>query len=785
VTRGKLGMTLRGLAVLIGLWAAAFLYGGTLLVSAGGSAYYLCAGLWLGGLAAAIWRASRWALCGASLLFLVTSLWTLFESGLDIWAMLPRLGLLALLTATLLVLALKGALGGRPATAAAWGGTAALILLMLAMPVAGLIAASFSSFAPTGLRADFPSARTGAGDDWTDYGGTPDGLRFTRLGQITPENVARLTPVWEYSFGDAEPYNLQIAPLKIGKLVYACNSTNILVALDAVSGKQVWRFDPGADIRRAPFRACRSLGYHSDATRAGPCQARILETTIDARLIAIDALTGLPCRDFGRDGEVSLLEGLGAVPKGYYFVNGGPTIARGRIIVGAAVADNQKWGEPSGVIRAFDVITGQLSWAYDVGAPNRIGAPPTGETYTRATPNSWAQMAYDDKLGLVYVPTGNATPDHYGRQRRPIDDEISSALMALDIETGRRRWVFQTTHHDLWDYDLGSQPVLFDMPTASGPVPAVVQPTKRGELFILDRATGEPVTRVEERRVPVEGAPPGERVSPTQPFSAGMPSLAGAPLREADMWGITPFDQLWCRIRYKRARYSGTLTPPGPTPSIMYPGYAGGMNWGSVSIDPSRRVLVTVTSHLANYMRLVPRAEANRAGAFAMGEGREGMDAMRGIKAQANTPYGVETQSFLSPLQVPCQQPPWARISAIDLATRKLLWSRPLGTSRDTGPMGLRTMLPLPIGVPSLGGVLVTETGLAFVGASNDRRFRAFDTSTGQELWGADLPASGIAPVISYRDAGSGRQFILLAAGGHKPLGARGGDRLVAYALPR
>jgi quinoprotein glucose dehydrogenase len=264
-----------------------------------------------------------------------------------------------------------------------------------------------------------------------------------------------------------------------------------------------------------------------------------------------------------------------------------------------------------------------------------------------------------------------------------------------------------------------------------------------------------------------------------------MPSLAGAPLREADMWGITPFDQLWCRIRYKRARYSGTLTPPGPTPSIMYPGYAGGMNWGSVSIDPSRRVLVTVTSHLANYMRLVPRAEANRAGAFAMGEGREGMDAMRGIKAQANTPYGVETQSFLSPLQVPCQQPPWARISAIDLATRKLLWSRPLGTSRDTGPMGLRTMLPLPIGVPSLGGVLVTETGLAFVGASNDRRFRAFDTSTGQELWGADLPASGIAPVISYRDAGSGRQFILLAAGGHKPLGARGGDRLVAYALPR
>ncbi|API61092.1 hypothetical protein BSL82_11090 [Tardibacter chloracetimidivorans] len=773
------------LATLVGLWSAGFLYGGTLLVSLDGSPYYLCAGLWLGGLAVAIWRASRWALWGVGLLVLATSVWTFNESGLDIWAMLPRLGCLGLLAMALLILTIKGSFGGRPMNAKELAGSAALLLLILFMPIAGLVVASASPVATTVLRADLPSQEAGAGDDWTDYGGTPEGLRFTRLAQITPENVADLTPVWTYSFGDAEPYNLQIAPLKIGGLVYACNSTNVVVALDAASGKQVWRFDPKPDLRSAPFRACRSLGYHRDPTRAGACQTRILETTVDARLIAIDALTGRPCRDFGRDGQVSLLEGLGPVAKGYYFINGGPTIARGKIVVGAAVADNQKWGEPSGVIRAFDVTTGRLAWAYDVGAPDRIGAPPPGDTYTASTPNSWAQMAYDEKLGLIYVPTGNATPDHYGRQRRPIDDEISSALMALDIETGRRRWIFQTTHHDLWDYDLGSQPVLFDMPTASGPVPAVAQPTKRGEIFVLDRATGVPVTRVEERRVPIEGAASSERVSPTQPFSTGMPSLAGETLREADMWGVTPLDQLWCRITFKRARYAGALTPPGPTPSIMYPGYAGGMNWGSVSIDPSRRVLVTVSTYLANYMRLVPRAEANRAGAFAMGEGREGLDAMRGIKAQANTPYAVETHSFLSPLQVPCQQPPWGRISAIDLTARKILWSRPLGTSRDTGPMGLRTMLPLTIGVPSLGGVLVTQTGLAFVAASNDRRFRAFDTSTGQERWAADLPASGIAPVISYRDARSGRQFILLAAGGHKPLGARGGDRLVAYALPR
>ena len=516
----------------------------------------------------------------------------------------------------------------------------------------------------------------------------------------------------------------------------------------------------------------------------GLCSARIYSTTVDGRMLALDAATGTPCPGFGTNGQISLFEGLGPVLKGYYSHTAAPTIARGKVIIGGTLPDNQYWGEPSGVIRAFDAVTGKLAWAYDVGQPDRTGLPPEGETYTHSTPNNWGQMAHDDALGLVYVPTGNSTPDYFGAQRRPFDDEISSSVMALDIDTGRRRWVFQTVHHDVWDYDIGAQPVLFDIPGSGGVTRALAQSTKRGEVFLVNRETGKPLVPVIERPAPQAGHAPGERLSPTQPFPGDMPSLAGGLLSEKMMWGLTPFDQMWCRIKFKESRYEGPLTPPGLTPSITYPGFLGGMDWGSVSIDTDRGVMVAVTEHLANRLQLFTRAQALAQKAYPMSKGREGLDALRGINAMEGTPYGETTWPFMSPLKVPCQQPPWSRITAVDLKTKKILWSRPLGSGHETGPMGIRSGVPLPIGVPSLGGVLVTRTGLSFVGASVDKTFRAFDTATGKMLWSTRIPDSAHSIPMSYLSPKSGKQFVLVAAAGHRSLSVSAGDTLVAFKLP-
>ncbi len=483
-----------------------------------------------------------------------------------------------------------------------------------------------------------------------------------------------------------------------------------------------------------------------------------------------------------------MLEGLGEVQPGYYLYNGAPTIARGRIVLGGTVIDNQFWGEPSGVIRALDAVSGELVWAYDVGRPDRIGAPEPGEIYTPGTPNSWAQMANDDQLGLIYVPTGNTTPDYFGAQRRPFDEEITSAIMALDIETGRRRWLFRTLHHDVWDYDVASQPVLVDLPDGKGGIlPVLIQPTKRGELFMLDRRTGEPVAEVEERLVPQAGAVPEERLSLTQPFSGGLPSLAGEPLHEAAMWGLTPFDQMWCRIKFREARYDGTLTPPGLQPMIQYPGYLGGMNWGSVSVDTRHGILIAVTNYIANYMRLVTREEADAAGAVPMGEKRPGLSAFMGILAQEGLPYAATTRLFMSPLDVPCQQPPWSRITAIDLVKREVLWSQPLGSGEEAGPLGLKSRLPLKVGVPAVGGATLTAGGVTFVGASVDKTLRAFETATGKLLWEFKLPESANATPSTYWSEKSGRQFVVVAAGGHRSIAmaSKNVDDIVAFALPK
>ncbi len=621
--------------------------------------------------------------------------------------------------------------------------------------------------------------------DWQHYGNTVGGTRYSPLDQITPANVAKLQVAWTYRIGpaaDSAHSSLQMTPLKVDDMVYICAATNVVDAIDAETGQLRWRFDPHTDLSRGWLHACRGVTYYRVPGASSECAQRIYATTLDARLWALDAKSGKPCAGFGTDGAVDLSRGMGDVRGGYYSLTSPPTIIRGKLVLGGAVYDNQKTGEASGVVRAFDAVTGAFAWAWDMGRPGITTEPGPGETYTLGTPNVWSLMSADETLGLVYLPMGNATPDYFGGQRRPFDDQYSSAVVALDAQTGQPRWSFQTTHHDLWDYDVPAQPTLIDLPGTDGSsTPALIQPTKRGQIFLLDRRDGKPLASVEERPVP-QGAAAGDYTSATQPFSTGMPSFSSNTLQEKDMWGITPLDQLWCRIKFKQARYEGTMTPPGLQPILNYPGTLGGVDWGGVAIDPVRQLLVVNSNRLANYVRLIPRAEADRMGVKPLGE--PGAKAITGIRAQGNTPFAVSATPFLSPIDVPCQQPPFGELTVVDLKSRKVVWTRVIGTARDSGPFGIPALLPIPMGTPNTGGSMITKSGLIFIGATQELAFRAIDVATGKTLWERRLPAGGQATPMSYVSPASGRQFVVIAAGGHSILRSKTGDYVVAYALP-
>jgi quinoprotein glucose dehydrogenase len=501
-------------------------------------------------------------------------------------------------------------------------------------------------------------------------------------------------------------------------------------------------------------------------------------------MVALDAETGRLCPGFGRNGTVDLTEGLGQFQQGLYRVSSAPTLVRGRIIVNSNVADGQFVGEPSGVIRAYDAITGKLAWAWDPGKPELTGLPKPGEAYTHGTPNSWAPPSADEQLGLVYLPMGNATPDYVGAHRRPFDDRFSSSVVALDATTGRLRWSFQTVHHDVWDYDVASQPSLVDFMLKGRLVRALVQPTKRGEIFVLDRTTGKPLHPVVEKLVPQSGKAPEEWLSPTQPYSVGLPSLAGARLTERRSWGITPLDQLWCRIKFRQARYEGDFTPPGLKPSIEFPGHAGGANWGSAAIDKRRHIALVNVNLMPAYVRLIPRPEADRMGIHVFDPRRDNRPDEGYLPVQMGTPYAVSTGAWLSPFKVPCVQPPYGRLAAIDLVTGRLIWAKDFGTARAAGPLGIQLKLSVPMGVPNMGGGVATGSGLFFIGASQDGYLRAIETRSGRELWRASLPGGGNATPMTFISPKSGRQFVVIVAGGSVSAGSKLSDKVVAFALP-
>jgi len=768
--------------------------GGIRLLWLGGSSYYLVAGVGLVVSGVLMILRQRWGAGVFAVVFIGTVIWALWEVGLSFWGHVPRLALLVVLAMAVALVSPR--LDGGP-TVRTGRRTAGVLALVFVAAVAWAFAPhnvyrapvdeSGSARIAAGVRSS--SGEGAAGEDWVAYGGSNAATRYSTLNLINRENVHRLERAWVYRTGDMpiegeRKWGAETTPLKIGDTVYLCSAMNKLIALDATTGEERWRFDPKVGREYIPYTAaCRGVAFHEAPALAddAPCKRRVIEGTLDARLIAVDASTGVPCPDFGNQGQVSLLTGMGEVLPAMVAVTSPPTIVRGIAVVGHQVLDGQYRNAPSGVIRGYDAVTGELAWAWDMLRPNEKGLPPEGETYSRGTPNAWTLFSGDEALGLVYVPMGNSSADYFSGTRTPTENKFNTSVVALDVTTGDVRWSFQTVHIDVWDYDLGSQPTLFGFPTEQGSVPALLLATKQGDIYVLDRATGRPLTPVEMRPAP-SGGVDGNVLSPMQPHSTGMPVLRRPDLTERDMWGLTPIDQLYCRIQYREADYEGLYTPPSLDRRwIQWPGYNGGNDWGSVSIDVDRGVLVANYNNVPMYNQLLTREEANRRGLVALGM-PGGSSESSGPQPMIGTPFAADIAPWrVKFTKLLCNDPPYGSITTIDLRTRRVIWTTPLGTARRNGPFGLPTYLPIAIGTPNNGGPVTTAGGLIFIAAATDDLIRAIDVDTGEVLWSDALPAGGQATPMTY-EAG-GQQYVLMMAGGHHFMETPAGDFVIAYRL--
>jgi quinoprotein glucose dehydrogenase len=779
------------LAIVMAIIGIVLTIGGAWLAVLGGSLYYLIAGI---ALLVSAWLLFRGRLLGAWIyvgLFILTAIWGFAESRGNAWAMVPWLAApLMILIWTLLVMPTLAPGGGRH-WGAAWGGIAVAIIFVAAsfgiLGNAGETAiAALPSQTSPGF-ADPSGIATGA--DWLAYGGTNAAWRFTPLTQITPDNVGKLRKVWEVHV-DGQPndpdymklYGTENTPLKAGNLLYTCTAKNVIVALDAATGKPVWRVDPHVPDKWIPYTtACRGVSYYAVPGTAPntPCAARIIEGTMDSRLIEVDALTGKPCAEFNGNGQQDTKIGMGWVPPGSAGINSPPPIVRGIIVVGHQVLDGQCRCAPSGVIQGFDARTGKLAWAWDMQHPDWSGYPPKGQIWMRGTPNSWSISSGDEKLGLVFVPTGNVADDYNSTGRTPEENAYSSSIVAIDVTSGKPRWSFQTVKNDVWDYDIGSQPSLVDYKGT----PALLVTSKQGDLYVLDRSTGRPLTPIGSIQAPPGGLEPGLR-SPTQIVSLWN-TLRKPDLKESDMWGMSPIDQMICRIQYHQADYRGFYTPPRADKyTVQYPGYNGGSDWGSLSVDPVRGVIIANYNDMPNYVKLVPRAEANKQGIVPRFATSTPPSKPHQIDPQWGVPYAVNVNAGwrLPFTKLMCKRPPYGGIRAIDAATGKTLWDRPLGTARKNGPFKLPTYLPFTIGTPNNGGAVTTASGVIFIAAATDDLLRAIDERSGKLLWSVPLPAGGQATPMVYEQ--NGREYLVIFAGGHHFMETPMGDSLIAYALP-
>ena len=607
------------------------------------------------------------------------------------------------------------------------------------------------------------------------------GLKYSPLAQINTTTVEKLQQAWEYHTGDIGHSKTALEafedePSLIDGSLVVCTIWRRLIALDPATGKQRWVYDPKTD-RSVGMRKCRGISAWVDrlAPEGASCKTRIFMGTADYRLVAIDAHDGRPCSDFGIEGEVRMPVNKPQIFPGEVAAGSRPAIVGDVVVVGSTVADDQRVNSPSGRVLAFDARTGRQVWEFD--PLPRDPADPAAATWLKGTAgdegggNVWSEMAVDESLDMVYLPTTSPSVDFYGAER-PGANAYADSVVALQGSTGKVVWSFQFVHHNLWDYDTPSQPLLIDLPYNGKSVPALVQNTKTGMIFIFNRKTGEPLIPFVERPVPQQGAVPGEWLSPTQPFPVGMPALAPQNISADDAWGFMLFDKWKCRDKIDALNHGSIYTPPSLKGTILEPGAAGGPNWGGGAYDPKTHLMVVPSARVPMVVTLVPRNQIK----LDQGQAIETGGAM--TFPSAGTPYVTKMEPLLSPLGAPCTAPPWAVLTAVDLVSGTRQWEVPLGSIEKFSPIHI----PWELGTPGAGGPLVTAGGLVFIGYTLDNKLRAFDLQSGKTLWKTELPAAGTATPMTYEI--KGEQYIVMAAGGHSMYGTTRGDSVVAYKLP-
>lgn len=775
-------------AALCGLYLLA---GGVWLVAIGGSWYYPIAGILLLAVGWLLWKHQPLALWLYALILLGTMIWGVWEVGFDFWALTPRSDILVFFGIWLLLPFVWRRLH-TPLLLA-------VPALLVSLVISGIILfwAGFNDPQELHgtLRTDaseaVSSAPPVADGDWPAYGRTQEGQRYSPLKQINTENVNQLEEAWVFRTGDlklpTDPGEItnEVTPIKVGDTLFLCTAHQRVFALDAATGKEKWHFDPQLQADSTfQHLTCRGVSYHEATEQNAPpeviedCPRRIILPVNDGRLIALNADTGKPCETFADNGVLNLQTGMPVTTPGMYEPTSPSVITDKIIVIAGAVTDNFSIREPSGVIRGFDVNTGELVWAFDPGAEDPNAIPEDEHHFTPNSPNSWAPAAYDAKLDLVYLPMGVSTPDIWGGNRTPEQERYASSLVALNATTGKLAWSYQTVHHDLWDMDLPSQPTLTDITDKDGnQIPVIYVPTKTGNIFVMDRRDGTLVVPAPEKPVP-QGAAKGDYVTATQPFS----ELSFRPTKDltgADMWGATMFDQLVCRVMFHSLRYEGIFTPPSEQGTLVFPGNLGMFEWGGIAVDPNRQVAIANPIALPFVSKLIPRGPGNP---MEQPEDAQGTGSEAGIQPQYGVPFGVTLNPFLSPFGLPCKQPAWGYISALDLKTNEIVWKKRIGTPRDSLPFPMPFPVPFNLGMPMLGGPIATAGNVLFVGATADNYLRAYNMTTGEKLWKGRLPAGGQATPMTYE--ANGKQYVLISAGGHGSFGTKMGDYIVAYALP-
>ena len=609
--------------------------------------------------------------------------------------------------------------------------------------------------------------------DWPQYGGSDSGTRYSNHSQINLKNIKSLEVAWTYRTGELDRRSAEMninssnenTPIIADGKLIVCTPFNRIIALNPVTGEEKWVFDPNVSTGlKLPFQyVCRGISQWVDkkGIEETHCKHRLFIPVNDLRVIAIDAGDGKLCKDFGNNGAVHIEQSRPAAFEGEIRLNSPVAVVNNVIVVGSTIVDGYRADAPFGTVKAFDAKTGKKVWEFD----------PIPKELNVGGGNVWTAMAVDERRDLVYLPTSSPSPDFYGGLR-PGDNRWANSLVALKASSGELVWAQQLVRHDIWDYDLPSQPTLLEVNVNGIQIPAVIQTTKQGYVFTFNRETGEPIFPLNEIDIPVTSISDDNSVK-TQPIPSKPPQLVPDRLNPKDAFGFTPIDYIACRRKISKYRSEGTFTPISEQGTIFYPSTAGGANWGGNSFDHKRRMLFVNTSRVAQVITMIPKADKDSTQTLSLTSKDD-------ISPQNGTPYTVKREWLLSPFGAPCSPPPWGGLTAINVDSGEIVWDVPLGSIRDKLP------IPLPIntnlGTPNIGGPIATRSGLIFIAAAQDNYLRAFDASNGKELWKDKLPAGGQTTPMTYM--AGGKQHVVITSGQHLWFQTPPGDYVVAYALP-